>query len=202
MTSETARGGLLFVLSGPSGVGKDAVLNCLKQKDLSVHFVITATTRALRPGEVHGVDYYFAQQQEFLRLNEQGELLEWALVHGNYYGTPRGQVRQALAAGRDVMLKIDVQGAAKVRAKVPGAVLIFLAPPSVSDLIERLAARGTESVAERAVRLADAAREMEALVHFDYVVVNHRERLTETAEQVLAIMTAEHCRVRPRLVEV
>lgn len=202
MTSESARGGLLFVLSGPSGVGKDTVLNCLKKMDLPIHFVVTTTTRAMRPGEVHGVDYIFARQPEFLRLNEQGELLEWALVHGNYYGTPKLQVRQALASGRDVMLKIDVQGAAKVRAQVPDAVLIFLAPPSVSDLVERLAARGTESVAERAVRLADATREMDALAHFDYVVVNHRERLTETAEKILAIITAEHCRVQPRRVEV
>lgn len=202
MTERNRAGGLLFVLSGPSGVGKDTVLAELKKRGLPMHFVITCTTRARRNGETDGVSYFFADRETFSRLRESGELLEWAAVHGNFYGTPRRQVREALASGRDAMLKIDVQGAAKVRAQVPEAVLIFLAPPSIEDLVERLTNRGTETEQERRLRLADAEREMAQLPLFDYVVVNHHGKVEQTVEQIVAIITAEHCRVKPRRVEV
>ena len=199
---EPASNGLLFVLSGPSGVGKDTVFGSLKQRDLQTHFTVTVTTRAMRPGEVHGVNYYFARVDEFLQMRDGGELLEWALVHGNHYGTPRLQVREALAKGRDVFLKIDVQGAAQVRRAVPGAVLIFLAPPSIDELVERLTTRGTETDGERTLRLHNAQRELAEVANFDYVVINQHGRVEETVDQIIAIIVAEHHRVHPRHVEV
>ena len=199
---EPAPHGLLFVLSGPSGVGKDTVLDSLKQRGLLTHFTVTVTTRAMRPGEIHGVNYFFARVDEFLQMRDGGELLEWALVHGNHYGTPRLQVRDALASGRDVFLKIDVQGASQVRRAVPEAVLIFLAPPSIDELVERLNTRGTETEGERSLRLHNAQRELNEVSNFDYVVVNQRDRVEETVDQIIAIIVAEHCRVKPRHVEV
>lgn len=193
--------GLLFVLSGPSGVGKDSVINRLRQRGLPLHFAVTVTTRPKRPGEVHGVNYFFATCEEFERMRREGELLECAIVHGNKYGTPRAQVREALLAGKDVLLKIDVQGAALVRRRVPGAISIFIAPPSVSELIERLEARGTESAGELRTRIQDANSELADLPNYDYVVVNYRERLDDTVDKVAAIITAEHCRVKPRVAE-
>jgi guanylate kinase len=193
--------GLLFVLSGPSGVGKDSVINRLRQRGIPLHFTVTVTTRPMRPGEVHGINYFFATGEEFERMRREGELLECAVVHGNKYGTPRAQVREALRAGKDVLLKIDVQGAALVRQRVPGAILIFIAPPSVAELIERLEARGTESDGELRTRIRNADSEMADLPNYDYVVVNYRERLDETVDKVVAIITAEHCRVKPRVAE-
>ncbi|MHB9092382.1 MAG: guanylate kinase, partial [Chloroflexota bacterium] len=194
--------GLLFVLSGPSGVGKDTVLESLKQRGLPIHFTVTVTTRATRPGEIHGINYFFASAEEFSGMRDGGQLLEWALVHGNHYGTPRQQVREALAGGRDVFLKIDVQGAAQVRRAVPEAVLIFLAPPNVEQLVDRLITRGTESEGERSLRLHDAQRELAEVVNYDYVVVNHNDRVEDTVDQIIAIVVAEHCRVKPRHIKV
>ncbi|MHB1415847.1 MAG: guanylate kinase [Chloroflexota bacterium] len=202
MTDEAARQGLLIVLSGPSGVGKDTVIVRLKEKHVSLHYTVTVTTRAKRCGEVHGVNYFFVTPDEFARLRREGELLESAVVHGNNYGTPRGQVREALAAGKDVLLKVDVQGAAQIKERVPDAVFIFLAPPSLNELFERLKARGTESEPELTLRFGNAHREMADLGRYDYVVVNHRDCLDETVEKVASIITAEHCRVKPRHVEV
>ncbi len=202
MSSDPPRAGILFVLSGPSGVGKDTVINRLKERGLPLHFAITVTTRPKRADEVHGVNYYFSTVADFERMCAAGELLEWAVVHGNYYGTPREQIRQALAAGKDVLLKVDVQGAASVRRNVPGAVLIFLAPPSMTELVERLESRGTESAGELRLRIRNADHEMADLPHYDYVVVNYRERLDETVDKVQAIITAEGCRVKPRQAKV
>ena len=198
MNDGPANSALLFVLSGPSGVGKDSVIARLKACSFPLHFTVTVTTRAPRPGEVHGVDYFFAEGGEFDRMAERGELLESAVVHGYKYGTPREPVREALSAGRDVLLKIDVQGAAKVRRKVPEAVFIFLAPATVDDLVDRLRARGTESGPDLDRRLRDVQDEMGDLPHYDFVVVNHRDRLDEAVVQVKAIITAEHCRVQRR----
>lgn len=197
------RTGILFVLSGPSGVGKDTVIARLKErKQVPLSFAITATTRPMRPGEVHGVSYYFVSQEEFERMRDNGELLEWAVVHGRLYGTPRSSVRDLIAAGKDVLLKIDVQGAAIIRQKVPDAVFIFLAPSSLLDLVQRLAARGTESEAERELRINNAHREMEDLPNYDYVVVNHHDQLEETVTKVESIVRAERCRVKPRQIEI
>ncbi|MBI2862454.1 MAG: guanylate kinase [Chloroflexi bacterium] len=200
MTQASRRGGILFVLSGPSGVGKDAVITALKREGFPLCFIVTLTTRAPRPGEVDGVNYRFVSAREFERLREEGELIEWAMVHSNVYGTPKESVGSALRRGEDVLLKVDVHGAAAVRAKAPQAVLIFLAPPSKTELIERLQSRGTESATEQAARLEAAQQEMDAIASFDYVVVNYDGRLDETVANIKAIIVAERLRVHPRRV--
>ncbi len=198
--AEAPATGLVFVLSGPSGVGKDSVARCLREAQFHLGYCITATTRRQRPGEVHGVNYFFVSPEEFDRMRREGELLEHAVVHGNCYGIPLAQVREKLRQGNDVLITVDVQGAATVRQKLPRAISIFLAPPSLEELIPRLEGRGTETPEERAMRLANAAREMEQMSSYDYCVVNHRDRLHETVDQVRSIIVAERCRVAKRLV--
>jgi guanylate kinase len=190
---------LLMVLSGPSGVGKDAVLKAMKLKGYPLHYAITMTTRTRRPNEVEGVDYHFTSEARFRQLMDAGELLEWAQVYGNYYGVPRPQIRQAMAQGHDVLLKIDVQGAATIRRLVPEVVLIFLMPPSFEELQDRLVCRDTDTARDLERRLAAARTEMNCLDLFDYVVVNRSHALDEAAAQVMAIVTAEKCRARPRM---
>jgi len=193
--------GLVFVLSGPSGVGKDSVARLLREDGFPLGYCITATTRRQRPGEVQGVNYLFVSHEEFERMLHSGQLLEHAIVHGNAYGIPLASVRAALAGEHDVLITVDVQGAATVRTKLPQVVSIFLAPPSLDELIPRLVERGTETEQERMLRLANARREMEQREFYDYCVVNHRDRLRQTAEQIKAIITAERCRVKPRLIQ-
>ncbi|MDQ6662753.1 MAG: guanylate kinase [Chloroflexota bacterium] len=154
------RQGLLFVLSAPSGTGKDSVINALKEQGMDFYVVASVTTRAPRPGESEGNPYHFVSQEAFEQLIKDDELLEYANVHGNWYGQPRSPIRNNLRAGRDVLLKIDVQGAATVRKKVPQAIFIFLVPDSLQELAERLATRQTETEAERQRRLADAQNEL------------------------------------------
>jgi len=192
---------LLIVISGPSGVGKDAALIRMRELGYPFHFVVTATTRPQRPGEVHGRDYYFVSRDEFTTMLEQGELLEHALVYGDYKGIPKAQVRQALASGQDVILRLDVQGAATIRKLVPDVVLIFLIASSEDELIRRLRARKTESPASLEKRIATARQEMAQIVNFDYVVVNRDNHLDDTVRQIAAIITAEECRVRQRRIE-
>ncbi len=192
---------LLIVLSGPSGVGKDATMARMKERGIPLHYTVTATTRPPRPTEVHGKDYYFVSVEEFQRMIDEGELLEWALVYGDYKGIPRQQVREALAQGKDVILRIDVQGAATVRKLAPEALLIFLAPPSMADLATRLRQRRTESEEALQRRLQAARKEMEALPMFDYVVVNHQGCLDDTVDAIMTILRAEKMRVHPRRVQ-
>ncbi|MBI4317466.1 MAG: guanylate kinase [Chloroflexi bacterium] len=189
---------LLFVLSGPSGVGKDAVISRLKEQHAPYHFTVTVTTRPPRVGEVHGVSYFFVSEQEFHGSRERGELLEWASVHGYHYGTPIAQVREALAAGKDVFLKIDVQGAAQVKQRVPDAVFIFLGPPSVDDLMARMTQRGTETSEEMDIRIRNAYEEMKQLAAYDYLVVNPEKLLDRAVDEIRCIVAAEKCRVKPR----
>jgi guanylate kinase len=191
---------LLIVISGPSGVGKDATLTRMKELNYPFHFVITATTRSQRPGEVHGRDYYFASVEEFNTMIELGELLEYALVYGECKGIPKAQVRQALASGSDVILRIDVQGAATIRKLVPDAILIFLVASSEEELENRLRSRKTESTESLERRIATAQREMAQLIKFDYVVVNRDHHLDDTVRQIAAIITAEKCRVMQRCI--
>jgi len=191
----------LFVFSGPSGVGKDTVIARLKEQRLPLHFAVTMTTRPMRDGEVHGVNYYFVSVAEFQEHERRSALLEWAVVHGNFYGTPLPQVREALRGGKDVFLKIDVQGAAKVKQRVPDAVFIFLAPPSIPELVQRLVNRGTEPPEEQARRLRDAYQEMKFLPAYDYVVVNREGRLEEAVECIKCIISAEKSKVHPRRIE-
>ena len=192
---------LLIVLSGPSGVGKDVTLKRMKELGYPLHFVVTVTTRPKRPGEIDGVDYHFISMEAFQRMLEGGELLEHANVFGHYYGVPKQEVRKALARGEDVLLRIDVQGAATIKKIVPHAVFIFLAPPSMEELIQRLEKRKTESAEKLERRIRIARDEIKALPNYDYVVVNRDGRLDETVKQIAAIVTAEKCRVRPRKIE-
>lgn len=190
---------MLIVLSGPSGVGKDAVLARMKISGRPLHFTVTATTRPQRQGESDGVDYHFVSQERFEEMVKGGELLEWAEVYGNSYGVPRSQVKEALEQGRDVLVRVDVQGAATIKHAVPQALLIFLASPSMEAVEERLRKRSTESIAELERRIETAREEMEQLPMFDYVVVNDEVELA--AGEIDAIITAEKCRVSPRVVE-
>src|SRR3989475_2913222 len=169
--------GLLFVLSAPSGTGKDSVIHELKQQGMDFYVVASVTTRAPRPGESEGNPYHCISEEEFKQLVDEGELLEYANVHGNWYGQPRQVIRDNLRAGRDVLLKIDVQGAASIRRKVPQAIFIFLVPSSLEELAQRLATRQTETEEERLRRLADARKELMQQYWYDYVVVNRQGHL-------------------------
>jgi len=189
-----APGALLVIISGPSGVGKDTIIEALRRRprEREYHFVVTYTTRAARPGEVDGVSYQFLSPERFLELKAAGELLEATNVHGNWYGTPRPQVSQALAAGRDVILKIDVQGAQTVKKRIPDAVLIFVVPPSLETLFQRLKARATESVDDLELRQRNAALELARQDDYDYVVVNETGEVEPTAARIDEIIAAEH----------
>lgn len=192
---------LLIVLSGPSGVGKDVTLKRMKEIGYPFHFVVTVTTRPKRSGEIDGVDYHFISIEEFQRLLEGGELLEHANVYGHYYGVPKQEVREALARGEDVLLRIDVQGAATIKKIVPDAVFIFLAPPSMGELIQRLKKRKTESADRLERRIRIAREEIKALLNYDYAVINRDRRLDETVKQIAAIITAEKCKVHRRRIK-
>jgi guanylate kinase len=198
----STRQGLLFVLSAPSGTGKDTVINALKQQGMDFYVVPSVTTRAPRPGESEGNPYHFVSQETFERLVAQDELLEYANVHGNWYGQPRKLIRDNLAAGRDVLLKIDVKGAATIRSKVPDAIFIFLTPESLEELTQRLATRQTETEEELQRRLADARKELAEQHWYDYLVLNRQGHLEEAVDNLRAIMLAEHCRVLPRKIEI
>ena len=192
---------LLVVLSGPSGVGKDAALEQLKKLGRPWHFVVTATTRPPRPGERDGVDYIFLDTSTFLRMKERDELLESAEVYGRWYGVPRSQVRQALKEGRDVILKVDVQGAATVRRLAPEAVSIFMLPGDFQELRDRLSERMTETSPEMERRLKVAREELHQVGDFDYRVVNSTGHLARAIADIDAIIAAEKCRVVPRVVQ-
>jgi guanylate kinase len=189
---------LLLVLSGPSGVGKTTVTKALQNQGWSGHVLTTATTRRPRESEIPGVDYHFLTVEEFHRMTEAGAFLEYAEVHGNRYGTPAAPVREKLAAGVDVIMTIDPQGAKAIRARARDAVFVFLAPESLDELIARVNRRDLDSPEQRAIRLLNAEREMAELPNYDYLIVNRRDRLHETVEQLKAIMLAEHSRVEPR----
>jgi guanylate kinase len=191
---------LLIVLSGPSGVGKDAVLLRMKERNLPFYFVVTATTRARRPNEVEGIDYFFVSHDEFARMIEADELLEYAYVYNDYKGIPKAQVRQALASGQDVIMRLDVQGAATIRKLCPGALLIFLTTQNEGELVHRLKTRSTESPDELSLRIAMARQELKRIQDFDYILVNREHQLDDTVDKILAIVQAEHHRVHPRKV--
>lgn len=191
---------LLIVLSGPSGAGKDAVLRRMKERGLPFHFVVTATTRPQRSDEVAGSDYVFVTQGEFAGMIERGELLEYAIVYNDYKGIPKKQVRDALASGLDVVMRIDVQGAETVRALSPEALLIFLCTRTEAELVARLQARQTETEESLKLRIATAVQEMKRLDVFDYFVLNPDLRLDDAVDTILAIIRAEHHRTHPRSV--
>jgi guanylate kinase len=185
---------LLVVISGPSGVGKDSVLARLMGGGGQRRLATTATTRPRRAGEVDGRDYHFVTPQRFAEMEAAGELLENALVYGHRSGVPRAEVREALARGQDVLMRTDIQGVATIKAAVPQAITIFLAPASLAELAERLRRRGTDSEEQLRLRLAEAPREMDAASHFDYVVVNREGGLEQAVREIEAIMAAERQR--------
>lgn len=189
---------LLVVLSGPSGVGKDTVLMRMRELGFPFRFVVTMNSRPQRPGEIDGVDYHFVTAQRFEQMIAQEELLEWAVVYGQYRGIPKSEVQQALESGRDVLLRVNVDGAATIRQIAPEAVQIFIAPGSLDELQHRLNLRRTDTPEQIALRLSLAAEEMAHATEFDYVVINHEERLEETVGQIRAIIMAEKHRVFPR----
>ncbi|KAA3646488.1 MAG: guanylate kinase [Chloroflexi bacterium] len=191
---------LLIVVSGPSGVGKDSVVEAMKTRGLPFHFVVTATTRTARSEEEHGKDYFFISNEEFAQMIDEDELLEYAIVYNDYKGIPKEQVRQALASGKDVVMRVDVQGAATVRKISPEAILIFLTTEDEEELVRRLNARKTETSEGLALRIATARQELKRIKEFDYVVVNRENELEATVDTVLSIITAEHHRTEPRKV--
>ena len=192
---------LLVVFSGPSGAGKDAALSELKKLDRPWHFAVTATTRPPRQGEQAGVDYIFLDEDAFLRMKERDELLEYAQVYDRWYGVPRSQVRDALKGGKDVILKVDVQGAATVRRLAPEALSIFIMPRSLDELRLRLLGRMTETTPEMELRLKTAQEELARMDEYDYRVVNPQGGLHQAVADIDAIIAAEKCRVTPRVVQ-
>ncbi len=191
---------LLIVLSGPSGVGKDTVIQRMQESGLPFHFVVTATTRAPRPGERHGVDYFFLSKDEFADMIERDELLEYAIVYNDYKGIPKQQVRQALSSGKDVVMRVDVQGAATVRKLCPDALLVFLTTQNEDELVRRLMARQSETPEGLKLRIATARQELKRIDIFDYVVVNEDCHVGLTVETIASIVHAEHHRVDHRKV--
>ena len=192
---------LLVILSGPSASGKGTLVGALRKLDRPWHFAVTATTRGMREGEVDGEDYIFLDVPTFLRMKDRDELLESAQVYDRWYGVPRQQVRDPLIAGKDVILEIDVQGAATIRSLAPEALTIFVMPPSIDELRSRLAGRGTEGEDEMNRRLQEASVEIGRINEFDYRVVNRNGALDDAVREIDAIIAAEKCRVSPRLVQ-
>jgi guanylate kinase len=207
-TIEGAPGAILAIISGPSGVGKDTIIDEMQRREAEEgrtgerHYVVTVTTRAPREGEVDGVDYHFVTREEFLRIRANRGFLEANEVHGNWYGSPRDQVREALAAGRDVILKIDVQGAQVVKEQVSEALLIFVIPPSLETLFQRLRARATETADELELRQRNAAIELARQDDYDHVVVNETGQVRQTAERIDEIIAEEHRRYPGRRVRI
>ena len=191
---------LLIVISGPSGVGKDSVVKRMEQRNLPFHFVVTATTRPPREDEIPGVDYFFHSKDEFAAMIDRGELLEYALVYSDYKGIPKAQVQQALQSGKDVVMRLDVQGAATIRELCPDALLIFLTTQNETELEERLRARRSDNPEEINLRIATARQELKRVAEFDYVVANRDSKLDQTVDSIAAIIHAEHCRVDHRKV--
>jgi guanylate kinase len=192
---------LLIVISGTSGAGKDSVARALVRRmgaaGYPAHFVVTMTSRPKRENEVEGVDYIFVSREEFERMIEHGELLEYAVVYDQYKGIPRRQATEAMASGKDVVMRLDVQGAATIRQMAPGAVLIFITATSEQELADRLQRRRTESDAQLRLRLETARREMEHMDEFDYVIRNANGKLEETIDVALSIVIAEKHRAKP-----
>lgn len=192
---------LLVVLSGPSGVGKDAVLARMRKLGRSFYYVVTATTRPKRSREKNGVHYHFLSEKEFQQMLRKNQFLEWANVYGNYYGVPKDEITSALSKGIDAIVKVDVHGAATIKEILPQAVFIFLRPPSMAELEKRLRRRNSESSEDLDLRLERAKGEIESLPLFDYVITSHQNRLDEVISQIDAIVAAEKCRVKPRIVK-
>lgn len=191
---------LLIVISGPSGVGKDSVVRSMQDQGLPFHFVVTATTREIRENETDSVDYHFVSREQFAQMIEADELLEYAFVYNDYKGIPKLEVTQAFETGKDVVMRLDVQGAATIRDLCPEALLIFLTTQSEEELVKRLSSRKTEGGEGLELRIAMARKELKRIGEFDYVVVNAQDELERTVEAIKAIIKSEHLRVHHRKV--
>jgi guanylate kinase len=188
----------LYVISGPSGVGKDTVIDQLRERLPDFYFAVTATTRERRPGEIDGVHYYFMAVEEFIEKRDAGDFIESAEVYGHWYGVPRNRIRDALLSDRNVIVKVDVQGAATIRALTPEAILIFLMPTSMEELTRRLWYRKTDGPSVVMRRVRTASEELKAVRGFDYVIFNAEGELTRTLDEIMAIITAERLKVNQR----
>jgi guanylate kinase len=188
---------LIFVVSGPSGVGKDTIVNELKDRSADFHFVVTANTREPRPGEVEGVDYFFVSREEFQRMIDNNELIEWAYVYDDFKGVPRAQIDQALASGKDVLMRLDVQGAKTIKNLYPHAKLIFLLPTDEEEWKRRITARANEQGedVDLDVRVNTVIEEIDSLEIFDYAVVNADGKLDEAIDVILSIVQTEHHKI-------
>jgi guanylate kinase len=185
--------GILIVLSGPSGTGKGTICQALLQANANLNYSISATTRPPRPGETNGVDYWFKNPVEFQQMIDGNQLLEWAEVYGNRYGTPRPYVMKLLKEGKDVVLEIDTQGALKVKKQFPEGVFIFILPPSLDELAARIQKRGTETAESVERRLGSAVQEMTCATEYHYLVIN--DQVPEAVRRIQSILVAEKCRV-------
>ncbi len=192
---------VLAIISGPSGVGKDSVIQGLRSQQMAFHFVVTCTTRPIREGEREGIDYYFMDEAEFERKIAADEMLEHTRVYGAYKGSERSRIRTALASGLDVIMRVDVQGTATIKAKVPGCITIFIAPPSLEVLRQRLEQRGADSPSQLQRRLETAWHEIACSADFDYIVTNHEGRLPETVDAVKAIIRGARYRTGRQPIE-
>lgn len=186
--------GILIVLSGPSGAGKGTICKELLRSYPNLHYSVSATTRAARAGEVHGTNYWFVSQEEFQEMIAKDDLLEWANVYGNCYGTPRQYVMKLLNDGKDVILEIDTQGAMQIKDKFPEGVFIYIIPPSLNELANRIYKRGTDSLESIKTRLSCATFEIDCAQHYNYVVVN--DLVEEAVRKISAIITAEKCNAK------
>jgi guanylate kinase len=186
--------GNLIILSGPSAVGKGTVIEALMKEYQNISYSISVTTRQARPGEEDGVDYFFVSKDKFDNMIENGEFIEWAKVHGNYYGTPKGYVEEAIASGRDVILEIDIQGATQVKKEYKEGIFIFLAPPSLEELRSRIYKRDKDTEEAIEVRLENATEEMEQAEDYDYIIVN--DEVSKAFKKLKAIIIAERCKVK------
>tara|TARA_Y100001934_G_scaffold123830_2_gene151003 strand:- start:1882 stop:2466 length:585 start_codon:yes stop_codon:yes gene_type:complete len=194
---------MVVVISGPSGVGKDVMIErMIESVRLGFHFTVSATTREARPGEVEGVNHYFVSVDAFVNLIASDDLLEWAMVYGNYYGVPKQQLREALSAGKHVIVRVDVQGAKRISEIIPQALLIFIVPPSLEVLRSHLENRGVNSEEEMKKRLAAASEEINQASLFDYTVTNEENKLDETVDKVVEIIETESKRIPPRIVKI
>lgn len=192
----------MVVISGPSGVGKDSVLRALKKSTLPIYHVITANTRSPRPDEKEGVDYFFVSHKEFERMIENNELIEYSHVYGDYKGVPKSQIRKALASNRDVVLRLDVQGAEKIKKIYPDAILIFLIPSNQEEWYKRLGGRTHSQEKDMDQRIETVIKELESAKEFDYIVVNAQGKLNSAIATIEAIITAEHHRANQRKIEI
>ncbi|MCB8946278.1 MAG: guanylate kinase [Ardenticatenaceae bacterium] len=189
----------LVVISGPSGVGKDTIAReLIALRPDSFHFVVTATTRPPREGEIDGRDYIFVSSDEFARMIEADEMLEWAIVYNDYKGVPKQQIRDALKSGKDVVMRVDVQGAATIRKLIPNATFVFLTPKSEEDLVKRLVERKSETTEGLQLRITMARQEMKRMEEFDYVVLNADGEQSLAVAHILAIIDAAHCQVKQK----